>query len=371
MEFLVFLPIFYEIDEELLVYFEHRLAVVNNKMIETHTTRYGFLLLPDFTMISLTACVEPLRMANRISGSPLYEYLLYSLDGKSVVASNGLSLQPVTALNFNESIDALFVCAGISLNKTWESALIRQLKPLIRRNVVIGAICTGSYLLARIGQLDGYRCTVHWENIIGMREEFPQLIISSELFELDRDRYTCSGGTAPMDMMLTLIRRQHGVELAAAISEQFICERIRGPNDRQRVPLRQRFGNSQPKLIEAVELMESNIEEPMGLDELAGHVGISRRQLERLFRKNLNCVPTRYYLELRLRRARELLLKTPRSIVDVAFSCGFVSPPHFSKCYREFFGGSPRDERRLTLSESNKKITSEEIDPLVGRLLPS
>ncbi len=324
-------------------------------MKQNRKIRYGFLLLPDFTMISLSACLEPLRMANRISGQTLYEYQLFTLDGQSVAASNGLSLQPVTALDGNEPIDALFVCAGISLNKAWEPVLLEQIKPLVRRKVAIGAICTGSYLLARIGQLDGHRCTVHWENINDMREEFPQLIISSELFELDKDRYTCSGGTAPMDMILTLIGRQHGTELAAAISEQFIYERIRGPNDRQRIPLRQRFGSSQPKLIEAVELMESNIEEPMGLDELAGHVGISRRQLERIFRKHLDCVPTRYYLELRLRRARELLLKTPRSVVDIAFSCGFVSPPHFSKCYREFFSISPRDERRLTRFEFREK----------------
>ena len=151
-----------------------------------------------------------------------------------------------------------------------------------------------------------------------------------------------------MDMMLTLIGQQHGPELTDSISEQFMWERIRGAHDRQRIPLKQRFGNNQPKLVEAVELMESNIEEPMGLDELAGHVGISRRQLERIFRKHLDCVPTRYYLELRLRRARDLLLKTPRTIVDIALSCGFVSPPHFSKCYREFFGITPRDERRLT-----------------------
>ena len=333
--------------QQLLVYFEYRSAVAANTMTQTRKIRYGFLLLPDFTMISLSACVEPLRMANRISGRLLYEYRLFSLDGESVAASNGFSLQPVTALDGNEPVDALFVCAGISLDTAWEPVLLAQLKPLVGRKVAIGAICTGSYLLARIGQLDGHRCTVHWENISDMREEFPQLIISSELFELDGDRYTCSGGTAPMDMMLTLIGRQHGAELAAAISEQFIYERIRGPNDRQRIPLQHRFGSSQPKLIEAVELMESNIEEPMGLDELAGHVGISRRQLERIFRKRLDCAPTRYYLELRLRRARELLLKTPRPVVDIAFSCGFVSPPHFSKCYRAFFSISPRDERRL------------------------
>ena len=172
-------------------------------------------------------------------------------------------------------------------------------------------------------------------------------MISTELFEIDRNRITCSGGTAPLDMMLQLIGRQQNHELAGAISEEFTCERIRGRHDRQRIPLRLRLGTSQPKLVEAVSLMEANIEEPMSPDELARHIGLSRRQLERLFQKYLNCVPTRYYLELRLRRARQLLLQTSMSIVDVAFACGFVSAPHFSKCYRDHFGIPPRDERRL------------------------
>ncbi|MBO68085.1 MAG: AraC family transcriptional regulator [Acidiferrobacteraceae bacterium] len=320
-------------------------------MLTPTTKRYGFVLFPDFTMISLSASIEPLRMANRISGKQLYQYSLFSIDGLPVCASNGLSIGPITQISNDNKLDALFICTGITIERDWEPMLASALKPFIRENVVIGAICTGSYLLARIGQLDGYRCTVHWENIREMREEFPQLIISSELFEIDRQRYTSSGGTAPMDMMLNLIRRQHNIELATSISEQFICDRIRTANDRQRIPLKQRFGSSQPKLVEAVELMESNIEEPMSLDELAGHVGISRRQLERIFRKHLNCVPTRYYLEIRLRRARELLLSTPRSIVEVAFACGFVSPPHFSKCYREFFNISPRDDRRAIALE--------------------
>ena len=188
--------------------------------------------------------------------------------------------------------------------------------------------------------------TIHWENMATMREDFPRIIVSAELFEIDRDRLTCSGGTAPLDMMLTLIRRQHGPDLAAAISDEFICERIRGRNDRQRVPLRHHLGTSQPKLVEAVLLMESNIEEPIGLDELASHVGLSRRQLERLFQKYLHCVPTRYYMRLRLMHARQLLLQTSMPIVDIAFASGFVSTPHFSKCYREYFGIPPRDERK-------------------------
>ena len=322
-------------------------------------TRFGFLLCPDFTLIALSSAIEPLRMANRISGRNLYEYSLFGFDGGEVRSSSGINLTPVSKLTGREQLDALFLCAGTTLDSAWDQIVVSQLKPLIRRKIIIGGICTGSYLLARTGLLNGYRCTIHWENIFDMHDEFPELIVSSELFELDRERYTCSGGTAPLDMMLTLVARNHGAELATSISEQFICERIRDSKDRQRIPLRQRFGSSQPKLVDTVELMENNIEEPMKLDELARHVGISRRQLERIFQKHLNCVPTRYYLQLRLRRARELLLRTPRSIVDVAFSCGFVSAPHFSKCYRDFFGKPPREERQSKFpSSTNDKAAS-------------
>jgi len=149
-----------------------------------------------------------------------------------------------------------------------------------------------------------------------------------------------------MDMMLSEVRTMHGNQLAMRISEQFMCERIRDQHDRQRVPLTQRIGASQPKLAEAVSLMEANIEEPITLDELSHHVGLSRRQLERLFQRYLHCVPTRYYLELRLERARQLLLQSSMPIVDIALACGFISAPHFSKCYRDTFSLPPRDERR-------------------------
>ena len=308
--------------------------------------RYGFLPVPDFTLVAFANAIEPLRMANRISGQLLYTHPVFTLDGRSALASNGLTVGPSSKIDAAPMhLDALFVCAGTRFDSSWSDALTQELHQLRRKKVPIGGICTGSYLLARAGILDGYRCTVHWENIGDMRDEFPELIISSELFELDRDRFTCSGGTAPMDMMLTLIAQERGRALSDRISEGMLCERIRDSSDRQRMPLRMRLGSSQPKLVEAVELMESNIEEPMTLDELATHVGISRRQLERLFQKHLQCVPTRYYLEIRLRRARSLLLRSSRSFVDIAFACGFVSAPHFSKCYRDFFGIPPREER--------------------------
>lgn len=309
-------------------------------------------------MIAFTCAVEPLRMANLIGEKPLYQWTTVSLNGEPVEASNGLRIVPDTSLESMSGVSLLLVCGGLHIQRHCSRALVQGIRKLTSRRLALGAICTGSYVLARAELLNGYRSTIHWENMASMREEFPHLVISNELFEIDRDRYTCSGGTAPLDMMLHVIAQQQTQGLASAISETFICERIRTRHDRQRIPLRLRLGTSQPRLVEAVSLMEANLEEPMSPDELAKHVGLSRRQLERLFQKYLSCVPTRYYLELRLARARQLLLQTSMSIVDVAFACGFVSAPHFSKCYRDFFGVPPRDERRRRQNQSTTVSTS-------------
>ncbi len=285
-------------------------------------------------------------MANQITGEELYRWTLVSTDGEPVVASNGLSFAVQHGAESRERYDAVFVCAGINVHQVHDEAGAQWLRQLDKQGSVLGGICTGTYLLARAELLNDSRSTIHWENLAAAREEFPHLVISPELFEIDDNRYTCAGGTAPLDMMLCEIRNRHGSDLATRISEQFMCERIRDQNDRQRVPLTQRIGSSQPKLAEAVSLMEANIEEPMTLDELSHHVGLSRRQLERLFQRYLHCVPTRYYLELRLERARQLLLQTSMPIVDIALACGFISAPHFSKCYRDTFSLPPRDERR-------------------------
>lgn len=310
-------------------------------------TSVGILLVPDFSLIAFSSAIEPLRMANRLTGKTLYQWHCFSILGEAVRSSAGISVPTSGVAEPLERLDLLLVCSGVDVTDLDAQPYVSALRRFARKRIKLGALCTGSHLLARAGLLDGYRCTVHWENIAGLRESFPQVLVSSEIFEIDRDRYTCTGGAAPMDMMLSIIEKKHGWQLAKDISEQFICERIRGRNDRQRVPLKVYLGTSQPRLAEAVTLMEANIEEPMSLDELSGHVGLSRRQLERLFQKHLSCVPTRYYLELRLARSRQLLLQTNMSIVDVAFACGFVSAPHFSKCYRDHYGVPPRDDRRM------------------------
>jgi transcriptional regulator GlxA family with amidase domain len=306
----------------------------------------GFLLVPRFTMLAFTSALEPLRMANRLSGQTLYRWRLLSCDGSAVSASNGLSLTVDGALAAPGDLDLLLVCGGVDIEQVKERSLFQGLRRLAQARTPLGALDTGPVLLAQAGLLKGYRCTVHWENMASFREQFPDSILTQELFEIDRDRHTCAGGAAPLDFMLTLIGQHHNKELSSAISEEFLCERIRGRHDRQRVPLKMMMGTSQPRLMEAVALMEANLEEPMSLDELSRAVGLSRRQLERLFQRYLSCAPTRYYLDLRLQKARQLLLQTGLSVVDVALACGFVSAPHFSKCYRDYFGRPPRDERR-------------------------
>jgi len=308
--------------------------------------RIGFYLVPQFSMLAFSSALEPLRMANQLSGKKLYDWTLISSDGQSVESSNEISFEVEHSAQTRERYDAVFVCSGLNVHVVQDDIGIQWLRQLDKQGTVLGAVCTGTYLLARAELLNDYRSTIHWENLAAAREEFPHLVISPELFEIDRNRYTCAGGTAPLDMMLSEIRSRHGSDLATRISEQFMCERIRDQNDRQRVPLTQRIGASQPKLAEAVSLMEANIEEPMTLDELSHHVCLSRRQLERLFQRYLHCVPTRYYLELRLERARQLLLQSSMPIVDIALACGFISAPHFSKCYRDTFSLPPRDERR-------------------------
>lgn len=316
---------------------------VNEADVAMHV---GFLMLPEYTLSTFSNAVGILRMANRLSGRELYTWTVRSLDGEPVISSAGLEINLDGSLKDTDDINILLVCGGYSVKKYCDKSLIENLRMISKKKIPMGGVCTGSYALAAAGLLDGYRCTIHWENIASFREEFPKLNISSSLFVIDRDRYTCSGGISSIDLMLNLIASIHGHQLVQQISEQFTCDRVRTEKDAQRAPLKYLIGASQPRLVDAVTLMESNIEEPLTLDEVADYVGISRRQLERLFNRYLHCAPSRYYLELRLSRARLLLLQTSIPVIDVAISCGFSTAPHFSKCYSDLYSKPPSSERR-------------------------
>ncbi len=297
-------------------------------------------------MITLANAIAVLRAANRESGQELFRWSLLTLDSNPVFSSDFLELKPDGGLELVAGLDCLMVCGGERIERHCDEPLLEALRVVAKRQIPLGGMCTGSFVLATAGLLEGYRCTVHWENMVGMQEKFPDLQVTSRLFVIDRDRYTCSGGVSSTDLMLNIISSMHGKKLVQKVSEFLMYERVRTERDAQRVPLQHLIGASQPKLIDAVALMEANIEEPLSLDEVAEYVSISRRQLERLFHKYLHCAPSRYYLELRLHRARLLLLQTGMPEIDVAISCGFSTAPHFSKCYSELYGKPPRDERR-------------------------
>ncbi|ANG61597.1 AraC family transcriptional regulator [Marinobacterium aestuarii] len=312
---------------------------------EPKSRNIGFLLLKNFTMISLASAIEPLRMANQLSGKELYNWYTLTEDGEPVRASDGIQITPDGAMTDPFDLDTIVVAGGVNITRSYSKRELSWLQSMGRKGRKLGGICTGAYALAEAGLMNGYECSAHWECIASLQEAFPKVNCTNRLFSVDRDRLTGSGGTVPLDMMLNMIKQEHGYQLSAAISEMFICDRIRNETDHQRIPLRHVLGTTQPKLVEVVSLMEANLEEAIELDQLACYVGLSRRQLERLFQKYLQCSPSRYYLKLRLTKARQLLKQTSMSIIEVASACGFVSTPHFSKCYREHIGIPPREER--------------------------
>jgi transcriptional regulator GlxA family with amidase domain len=236
---------------------------------------YAFLTLPNYSQIALVNAIEPLRMANRVANRRLYDWQIVSLKGDPVTASSGLQLAPTLALADLGKVDILFVCGGIDVRETVSAPLAKALRRRADAGGALGALCTGGYILARAGLLNRYRATIHWENVHALREEFPLVELTSQVFTIDRDRYTCSGGTAPLDLMLNLIERQHGRHISHQVSEQFVVERVRDSQDAQYVPLRAQLGFTHQSLTKVAQLMEENIEKPLSLDAIARRTGLS------------------------------------------------------------------------------------------------
>lgn len=311
-----------------------------------------FYLLPEFTMIAFASAIEPLRAANRMAGFQAYSWRLASADGKPVRASNGVEVAVDTSLEEErrkmsgpERPSMVMVCSGLNVEQHRSKTMFAWLREEYNRGVAVGGLCTGAHVLAAAGLLANKRCAIHWDNLPGFAEAFPKANVFADLFEVDSNIYTCAGGTAAMDMMLRLIGEDFDENLVNRVCEQMLTDRVRSPSDRQRLPLRARLGVQNSKVLTIIELMEANLAEPLSLVEIADRVGLSRRQIERLFRQEMGRSPARYYLEIRLDRARHLLLQSTMPVVEVAVACGFVSASHFSKCYREVYARSPQQER--------------------------
>ncbi|MDO9625608.1 MAG: GlxA family transcriptional regulator [Pseudomonas sp.] len=303
-----------------------------------------FLLLPGFSMMGLMAAIEPLRVANRFRGE-LYRWRLLSLDGAAVAASNGMSLNVDTALELPAAGASLFVVAGFEPLASFDAHLAHWLHRVEREGVLLGGIDTGSFVLAEAGLFGQQRLTLHWEAIEAFQERYPRLAVTQELFEIDGKRITSAGGTASLDLMLTLIGRDHGEELALAVSEQFVLGRIRSRQDHQRMQIASRYDVHNKKLVQVIGEMQRHSEQPLGSRQLAELINVTPRQLERLFRQHLNETPSNFYLALRLDKARQLLRQTDMSVLEVGLACGFESSSYFSRCYRTRFATCPSQDR--------------------------
>lgn len=311
----------------------------------TPPRRFVFLLLDNFTMLSFAGAVEPLRIANRMAEREVYQWTLAGESGDFATCSNGASFRLDIGLEEVRRDDVVMICGGIDVQKATTKPIINWLRREARRGVIVGGLCTGSYTMARAGLLDGKRATIHWENQDGFLEEFEEVNLTKSVFVVDGTRMSTAGGTASIDLMLQIIADDHGPDLANAVADQLIYSAIRTDQDTQRLSIPTRIGVRHPKLAGVIQRMEAAIEDPISPADLARDVGMSTRQLERLFRRYLNRSPKRYYMELRLQKARNLLMQTDMSVINVALACGFASPSHFSKCYRAHYNTTPYRER--------------------------
>ncbi|SDI22037.1 AraC family transcriptional regulator, carnitine catabolism transcriptional activator [Pseudomonas benzenivorans] len=303
-----------------------------------------FLLLPGFSMMGLMSAIEPLRVANRFRGE-LHRWRLLSLDGGPVAGSNGMSLNVDAALQLPAAGDTLFVVAGFEPLAHFDQRLAHWLHRAEREGATLGGIDTGSFVLAEAGLFAGQRLTLHWEAIDAFQERYPHLTPTQELFEIDGRRITSAGGTASLDLMLTLIGRDHGEALAVAVSEQFVLGRIRSRQDHQRMQIASRYGVHNKKLVQVIGEMQRHSEQPLSSQALAERISVTPRQLERLFRQHLGETPSNFYLALRLDKARQLLRQSELSVLEVGLACGFESSSYFSRCYRARFATCPSQDR--------------------------
>jgi len=306
----------------------------------------GFLLIPGFALLSYAAAIEPLRAANQLAGKTLYRWWHAAPLDKPAIASNGAAILPDFKFGSNDDRpDLLMVCAGGNPASFSDRRTFAWLRKLAGHGVIIGGVSGGPVILAKAGLLSGRRCTVHWEHLPALQEAYPNIELTRSLFEFDRDRITCSGGVAGLDMMVALITRDHGFELGAAVSDWFLHAPAREGAMPQRMDLRFRLGVANDKLLLALRAMESNVEAPLSRQRLADLAGVSLRQLERSFRGHLGRGVHEHYLAVRLARSRQLLRETSLSILEVALAAGFASGSQFSRAFKQAFGLSPRDAR--------------------------
>ncbi len=309
------------------------------------TRRIGVLPLPGFAVLSYASTVEMLRAANLLSRQRLYEVVNIGLDALPVASSGAAQVRVDARVGDDLSLDYLFVVAGGDPMAFEHPRMMAWLGRMARKGVQMGGVSGGPVILAKAGLMAGRRMTVHWEHAAALAELSPQLLIERSLYVIDRDRVTCAGGTAPLDLMHALITRHHGAPFARLVSDWFMHTEVRPSAGPQRAGLVERVGCNVQAILDAVEMMESHVADPVTLTDLAEVAGVSPRQLNRLFSERLGRTTMRYYRDLRLEMARGLLRNAPLSVTEIALATGFANSAHFSRVYTRTYGAPPSTYR--------------------------
>ena len=309
------------------------------------TQSIGFILVPGFALMSYASATEPLRAANLLAGSDIYDVVTLSLDGRPVRSSSGAAIDCERLGGRAHAFSTVFVCAGGTPAQWNHPDVLATLRAMARDGVRIGGISGGPYLLAAAGLLNGRDFTIHWEHAPILKEAFPQLTPRQARFVLDGNRITCGGGVAPLDMMHALIAERMGADFARRVSDWYLHTAVAEPTAPQRASAAERFGVHHPLLLNVLEKMEATIEQPLGRNSMAAYTGISPRHLDRLFADHMGSGFLETYRQIRLRHARRLLQQSPLSVSEIAFATGFSSAAHFSTAYRKLFARPPSSDR--------------------------
>jgi len=310
-----------------------------------HPYRVGFLLIDGFALMSYSSAIEPLRAANLLSPEPLYAIRNLPAQGANASSSSGAVIRADAFIGERVDFDLLIVVAGGDPMSVEHPRLFVWLRLLARRGVLIAGVSGGPVILAKAGLMNQRRMTVHWEHADDLSMISPHIIVERTLYVIDRDRMTCAGGTAALDMMHALISTQHGGEFARQVSDWFLHTDIRPAEGLQRSGLAERYNVNHWAVLMAIEAMENHIADPLELEQIARVVGLGARQLNRQFVHNLGISTVRFYRNIRLEKARELLQKTPMSTSDIATATGFANSAHFSRRYTERFNQTPSSDR--------------------------
>jgi len=326
-------------------------------MVKNRTSAFkiGFLLIDGFALMSYSSAEEPLRAANLLSPDAYQITHLCLADG-GAVSSSGAIVPATPISDARASFDLILVVAGGDPLKVEAPALFKWLRWHAGHGVLIGGVSGGPVLLSMAGLMRGYRMTLHWEHAHALSEKSPELLIERSLYVIDRNRLTCAGGTAPLDMMHALITQHHGADFARQVSDWFLHTTVRLSSEPQRAGLAERYRTHNQSILAVIETMENHVADPLALQQLAAVVGLGVRQLNRLFKQKLGTSTIAFYRKLRLDIAENLLLQSQMSITDIAMASGFVSAAHFSSMFKSHYGVSPSVLRSQSTSSTTNTV---------------